>query len=315
MNFETILNFIKLFPTKPYEGYIIAFFLLLIGWILRLFFERFSWKTKLKTDYEFNQRRKIKEKISNSKNPLLKAAEELNYRLWNFNQHIDENWHSLKKNKWKSNQNYYLKSFVYRFLVFYYWILEAELSIYHLDSMHADKYDKKYMLYLKTLKHIIADKDLLQELDYKTNDFENHFYKDNIPLYTKYCKNKNGEVIEFSDFSSKVNKDLKQIEKVFLFISSIENKATNKNYNIIVSLHLVLMRFLNEFGLDYQKTSKSKIKKLIKKSYHKIRIKNSFISFLKRNKILNEMKPVLNLMNLGFCYRILNFNKIKEFEI
>ena len=63
---------------------------LIFGWFFRVIYEQFSFKFKLKNEYEFIQTKKIKENISEVKTPLIRAAEELNYRFWNLNKNIHE---------------------------------------------------------------------------------------------------------------------------------------------------------------------------------------------------------------------------------
>ena len=69
----------------------IAIFLL--GWLIKVIYERNSLNYKLKKEYQFEQKKKLKEEIAKNKMHLLNSAEELNHRLWNFSQHVDENWH------------------------------------------------------------------------------------------------------------------------------------------------------------------------------------------------------------------------------
>jgi hypothetical protein len=52
--------------------------------------ERYMLGFKLRKEYIFKQIMGIKEKLASSKTPLVRSAEELNYRLWNLAQNIDE---------------------------------------------------------------------------------------------------------------------------------------------------------------------------------------------------------------------------------
>lgn len=52
--------------------------------------------------YSFNQKKGIKETLSHSKTPLVKAAEELNHRLCKFSYQIANQWHVKEK---KSGRN------------------------------------------------------------------------------------------------------------------------------------------------------------------------------------------------------------------
>lgn len=287
---------------------------LILGWLFRVIYEQFSFKFKLKNEYEFIQTKKIKENISEIKTPLIRAAEELNYRFWNLNKNIHKNWLNVKKEDWTAKEKYYIRSSAYRFIVFYYWIIKSEEVVYKLDTTLADKKDKNYMKFIKCIKHTISDREILSELGYKISDTSNHFYKDVIPEITNYCLNEDGTVINYEEFSTKMKTDFSQIEKVLSFFSEIKNSFNNYNRNTIVCLHLIIIIFLNKFGFDYQHTSNKKLKKLCK-SYKEFKVGHSYINFLKRNKLYSEMYKVFYYLRKGVIYQIFNIKKIKKYEI
>ncbi len=105
----------------------------------------------MKREFFFKQKIEIKKTLSSTKTPLIKSAEELNYRLWNLSTHIGQKWHNVDEEKWQNGSNYYLKSFTYRLLSFFYWTMKCEESIYSFDLQQADKEDAIYLKYIKTL--------------------------------------------------------------------------------------------------------------------------------------------------------------------
>ncbi|OHD10825.1 MAG: hypothetical protein A2Y41_13415 [Spirochaetes bacterium GWB1_36_13] len=141
-------------------------FLFIIGGVVKYFYTKISLKYKMNKEYTFNQKKNIKELLAKSKTPLIKAAEELNYRLWNLNRFIDKKWHNIPEVKWTEGSKHYLKSFVYRFLLFFYWIIKAEDSIYSFDFTLSDKEDALYLKYIKTLKNFFCESSLFEELNY-----------------------------------------------------------------------------------------------------------------------------------------------------
>ena len=80
--------------------------------------------------------------------PLLNSAEELNYRMWNFNKNISEGYHQIDPNKWFESNQYYLNSFVYRFLVFMHYCIKTEEGVLSIDSTVADKNDILFLKYV-----------------------------------------------------------------------------------------------------------------------------------------------------------------------
>jgi hypothetical protein len=252
---------------------------------------------KLKKEYTFKQKMQIKESLAKSKTPLIKAAEDLNYRLNDFIDHIDEGWHSNTNEEIQTkNYGYYLKSFVYRLLSFFYWIEKAENDIYNFDFSVADKSDQVYLKYVKTMENFFCEKHLIKELiDNDPNNSKHHFYKNVINIYVSYMQ-KDGKLLSFDQFSSKEEYD--PILSVFHYIREIRNDKNDPKYNIIMSFHLFLMLFLNKYGLDYQYTDRNKYHDIVTSYKDKIVIKNELEEFFEQNKILDEVKWIREELGL-----------------
>lgn len=269
--------------------------------------DKYMLKFKLRREYAFKQRWCIKEKLANSKTPLLKAAEELNFRLWNLSENIEKKWHIHTNSELKTHGKcYYIKSFVYRFLTFMYWIEKVENDIYNFDFSAAAKEEKKYLKYIKVLKYFFSDRKLLEDIGYTTDDEKAHFYNDHIKIYTDYIKTNESSIQTYGSFVEKFETDFSTIEPIVKYISNIRNEDNNYQYNVLKSFHLFLILFLNEYGLDYHYTNKKTFKKLINEKYHNIAIKSSLMKFFIRNKAYKEADWIINGLKLDpwHCYRL-----------
>lgn len=267
-----------------------------IPYIFNFFREKYMLGYKLRKEYTFKQRMGIKEKLASSKTPLIRSAEELNYRLWNLSKNIDNRWHNCNELDIKQHGKcYYIKSFVYRFLCFLYWIDRAEDDIYNFDFSVAAKEEKEYLKYIKILKHFFCESELLRDLGYDYSKDEAHFYKDNIKIYVNYIKNVDS-VISYRAFIKKIETDYAEIQTVVDFIRKTISDESNYQYNIIKSFHLFLMLFLNKYGLDYHYTDRSKYKKLIQDKYHNIAIKPALVKYFARNKAIKEAKWMIKYL-------------------
>lgn len=286
---------------------VVSITVVLLGALLKYWYERRSLNYKIRKEYYFKQRVNIKERLAETKTPLIKASEELNYRLWNLADNIDKGWHKVEESNWTEEKRYYLQSFVYRFLVFIYWINRAEYSLYSFDLSQADKTDQEYLKYIKTLKHFFCESSLLKSLDYDGSHSTNHFYKDNLIKYANYVE-VDGIVIDFETFVAKFKSDYKPIKDVVSYIANINSEHDNLNYNIIQSFHMFLMLFLNKYGLDYHNASNKKFKKLHKDSYKNIQIKHELYLFFKRNKVTVQSRKIVRLLGLAKWYNILCLN-------
>lgn len=276
---------------------IVALLTFTIGGICKFLYEKYSFAYKMQKEFYFKQRIEIKNKLALTKTPLIKSAEELNYRLWNLSNHIEKSWHNIEEVDWQKVDKYYLRSFTFRFISFLYWTIKAEESIYSFDISQAEKEDTLYLKYIKTLKHFFCESSLLEELNYDGENNTNHFYKDSIGTFCNYL-NKDGNCINYEEFEEKFKNDFTKIKEVVTYITKINNEDKNLNYNVIKCFHLFLMLFLNEYGLDYHHTSNCKLKKLMKGNYANIKIKKGFYKFLSRNKVLRQSKIIINTLNL-----------------
>ena len=264
---------------------------LVLNWIWKIFYEHYSLRQKLNIEYVFEQQKSIKEEIAKSKTPLLLAAESLNYRLWNLESHKSNNWLLRTPDEWIKKEHHYIRSFVYKWVTLIYWILKAEKSIGRYDGTLSPKEDLIYLKYVKTIKFSLCDRLLIENLEYTSTDIDNHFYIDDLEKFANYIES-NGEVISFYEFEEKIKKDIKPLENVFKFFSKTEDKSHNKSTNMLQSLHLIILGFLNTFGHEYQQTDKNKIKSLLENEYSKIAIKKEFKLFLSRHKIDKDMKSI-----------------------
>lgn len=277
-----------------------------IPYIFNFFREKYMLGYKLRKEYTFKQRMGIKEKLASSKTPLIRSAEEINYRLWNLSKNIDNRWHNCNELDIKQHGKcYYIKSFVYRFLCFLYWIDRAEDDIYNFDFSVAAKEEKEYLKYIKILKHFFCENELLRKLGYDYSKDEAHFYKENIKIYVNYIKN-GDSVISYGDFIQKIETDYTEIQTVVDFIKRTEIDEINKQYNILKSFHLFLMLFLNKYGLDYHYTDRSKYQKLIQDKYNNIQIKEALLIYFARNKAIKEAKWIIKYL----CKKKYNWYRI-----
>ena len=260
---------------------IILFF---VGWLFRGIYERISLHYRLNKEFQFEQKKKLKEEIAKNKIHLLNAVEEISHRLWNFTQNVGENWHK--------NDDYYLRSFVYRFLNFLHWTIKTERDTITIDTTVANSSDITFLKYVKTFKDIFTDVDLYENMEYNREDDTNHFYKNNLIGYCKWIVS-DDRVIDFDEFITKLGTGREPIQRVFKYFTQIENDITDKSLNTLKCFHLLAINFLNEYGHDYQKTPDEKLNRIKALYKNQIIIKEQFQKFLKKSKLEKEMKSML----------------------
>lgn len=268
---------------------ITSLFTLAITSIFKLFSDKYSLNYRLNKEFVFEQRKNIKQEISKNKILLLNSAEELNHRLWNLRENIDNGWHNIDRADWKNSGNYYLQSFAYRWLVFFHYILNTDNSILSFDSTLSSKSDILYIKFIKIFKNYFTDVELLKDFNYNASTAKNHFFKNNLHQISNYVLDKNDKVISFIEFKNKLKKGHQDIDPVLNYISTIENDYQNINYSVMKGFHLLIIIFLNIFGHDYQKTAFTKLFRLLISKYFILKNRKGYMHFIKKSKIYRIM--------------------------
>ncbi len=251
----------------------------------------------LNTQYKHEQRAKLKDFLGKTKTGLLNSAEDMQYRLWNFREKISENWHCQTEKTWKDPTKYYIQSFVYRFLEFFYFARKVRSDIFFVDSTVATRQDYTYLKYIKALQLLFCDADLLntEQHPYTGKKPKHHFYKDvfyNFPAFIV----KDGNILNFDSFKEKIQGNTEKIEPIRNYIALCENKNDNLNYCTMQLFHLLLLAFLNTYGFDYQRTDKEKLIQIVK-SYKGNMLFTNFKRFLEKHKLSRE-KAILKIIKI-----------------
>lgn len=280
--------------TLDFTTFIIPAFTFIAGIIAKIIYERYTLNYRLKIEYTFEQKKKLKEEIAKNKTALLNATEELNHRLWNFSQHISTKRYNVSKNDWFQSEQYYINSFIYRFLKVLDLTIKTEEDTISIDSTIgskiADENDIIFLKYIKTFKDIFTDKDLITGLPAQTKT--THFYKNNLFGYASYIKT-NETVISFEKFEVVLKNNYLELEKVITYFTEIQNNNNDCSLNVLKCYHLLAINFLNKFGHDYQVTKEDKIKDITDKYKNEINIKTEFEEFIKKSKLEKEMKNII----------------------
>lgn len=222
---------------------------------LKLNIDKYSHDYKLDKTHEHEQKKKIKDIISRHKVTLINAAETLDSRLCNFMQNHERNWHVQSSD----GDKYYLNSFVYRVLIFFGVSHLIEKDMIYLDSTIADKQDLDFLKFLKVFQLIMTEVSLFDGHGYNPNKDTDHFFKDNFIAMVSCILNYDSEthllksINSFEEFVK--NKDISEkANKLAGFISG-SNPSNTLRWCRILSLHLIIKAFLEEFGYDFNKLS------------------------------------------------------------
>lgn len=116
---------------------------------LKSFFDNRSLSYKLKKEYSYEQKKKLRELIGSYQGRVLEAATELHYRLLNLYENEEKGW--------LANESYYHKSTMYRFLRVLTIVRMFENEAIYIDSQIGNRKDIEFLMFLKALHWICTD--------------------------------------------------------------------------------------------------------------------------------------------------------------
>lgn len=219
---------------------------------------------KLAAEYEYEQRKKLRDLIGRYHGRLIHAANILNQRLWNFYGHSHEGW--LDAGGRYAHAGYYLRSFAYRFLSVHSLVRQFESEAIYVDQRIAKKADFRFLNYLTALGWVMTDVALFKGFPYDTNLQADHFFGDNLRIYCDACI-KNGQFLAPEAFRQLVEND-RTLDPVFAYFDGLDQSEGRLRWDRLVAFHLILMAFLNSFGYETQHTGRAKITAVAQRIRH-----------------------------------------------
>lgn len=226
------------------------------------YFRKREIRNRLEVEYEYEQRKKLRELIGRYHGRLLNASDSLNRRLWNFYAKHEQGW--LVVNGDYSPDYYYFHSFTHRFLNVFSLIRLFEREALYVDARIAEKKDFVFLKYIGALRWCITDVALFDGLTYGDFHQTDHFFADNFRHYCDSCIESDGNFIEFDAFVNRVQED-RSLDEVLAFFDSLCFTEERYRCDRLIALHLLLMAFINAFGYAEQQNSEEQFAQVAKK--------------------------------------------------
>ena len=248
------------------------------------FFNNRETRYKLEAEYEYEQRKKLRNLIGEFHGRLLNATNSLNYRLWNLYSNHDEKWLVVEGDY--SPDNHYFHSTVHRFLVVSSLTRQFERKAIYVDARIAEKNDLYFLRYMAALHWCMTDVALLHGLDYDKEHEIDHFFSDNFRLYCDICISQDDSIIEFNELVNKTNNDDSLVGVLDYFDGMTPNEERFR-WDRLVAFHLLLIGFINTFGYAEQETSFEKVKRVTSQIQHP-EILINLINWLPRHGLLDK---------------------------
>lgn len=231
---------------------VVAVVTLLVSTPLRHWWDRKFLRFKLRVEYEYEQRKRLREMIGRYDGRILEAAVSLNYRFWNLYKNVGEGWLDIHGD-YANKENYYFQSSVCRFLHFCSLVLRFEREAQFIDSRIAEKADLDFLRYAKAFIWAATDADLFAGLGYDPFRPIDHFFRDELKVATDSCCD-GDEFTSFRDFRAGIRKN-RDLRDVLQFFDGLRPDEDRLRWNRVVALDLLIMAFINSFGYKWQKST------------------------------------------------------------
>jgi hypothetical protein len=217
------------------------------------YFRRREARHKLAVEYEYEQRKKLRDLIGRYHGRLLQACNSLNHRFWNLYANADAGW--LDSGDYR-HPGYYLLSFAHRFLAVFSLIRQFENQAIYVDARIAERKDFIFLSYLEAIRWVMTDVALFDGIAYDRSHQRDHFFADSFRQYCDECAPDEG-FITYEGLKDRVAK-VRSLDPVLQFFDSLRPSEDRLRWDRLVALHLLLMAFVNSFGYKPQYSPQTK---------------------------------------------------------
>lgn len=218
-------------------------------------------RDRLKTEYEYEQRKKLRDLIGRYHGRVLHAAEEMQYRMRSLYIYEDKGWLQVGKDYCKVSSNpdyYYFHTMVYRFLALCVVIRRFETEAIYVDARIAEKTDFAFIKYLRAITWIITAAALFDRLPYDEQTSTDHFFRDDLRRVCDSClvQEEDGEYhfISLDELRGRMGED-EVLVSTLDFFNGLRGDESRYRWDRVVALHLILIAFINDFGYQFQRST------------------------------------------------------------
>jgi hypothetical protein len=229
----------------------VAFLTTILSTPVRYFLDKRSLVHKLRTEYEYEQRRELRELIGRYHGRLVDVADAWHNRMENLYKHQAER--RLDARGHYEDPEYYFSTTVYRFLALASLARRFEAEAFFIDARIAEQTDLDFVRFVKAFRWLMTDLGLIEGLEYEPWLARDHFLTDRFRVICDSCL-ADGNVFSLTDFEQRAGSD-PVLEPAFQFFDGLCADEPRLRWDRLVSLHLAVMAFLNVVGYEMQHSS------------------------------------------------------------
>ena len=215
--------------------------------------------SKLKTEHNFEQRKRIMEVLSKYKVQLLNACEDLSHRLNNFDG--NKNYKDMRVGGKYEKEAYYFHSFAYRIVCVFGWIKKIEREMIFLDTTLASSRDLDFLKFLRLFPRVFCNMSVVGAKDGAFPEDE-RFTRHKFEVLADCVTNGEG-VKSYTLFVGQLPELQAELGFLFKFLDGVQPWEKRARWHRLKLLHALLIVFLNCYGYDFQKTDDEKARKML----------------------------------------------------
>jgi hypothetical protein len=215
-------------------------------------FKRREIRFNLSAEYEYEQRKKLRNLMGSYHGRVLQAANRLNQRFWNLYTYVEKGW--LNVNGDYSNAGYYFNTTAHRFLRVCTLARRFEAEALYIDARIAEKNDFAFLNYLSAFIWCATTASLFEEFEYDVEKPTDHFFGDRLRAACDSCW-VNDRFISLEIFEERLKED-RSLDSVLAIFDDIRPDEARFRWDKMVAFHLLLMAFVNRFGYRSQHSTR-----------------------------------------------------------
>lgn len=248
------------------------------------FLKRREIRFNLSAEYEYEQRKKLRNLIGNYHGRVLQAANRLNQRFWNLYTYVGKGWLSVKGDY--SNAGYYFNTTAHRFLHVCTLAQQFEAEAVYIDARIAEENDFAFLNYLSAFMWCMATASLFEGLEYDIEKPRDQIYADVLRTGCNSCWI-NNQFISLEMFEDRLKND-RSLDGILAIFDGVNPQEERFRWDKMVVFHLFLLAFINRFGHKSQHSNKEKFLEIAEQA-QQLQILKNFVRSL--NKLDLEKDP------------------------
>ena len=217
---------------------------------LRTWLEARLIRRRLLLEYEWEQRRKLKDVIGRHHGRLLDAADQWSARMRNLYGNVPKGWLNVQGRY--ADAEYYFRTTVYRFLALFAAARYFEREAIFIDARYAEPVDLEFVKYVRSFRWVMADHHLVEGTGYNYSVAHDHFFADQLRRIADAFCSGDGLMTEEA-FNTRLDED-GPFAEVLAFFDGLRPDEDRLRWDRVVALHLVVTAFVNRVGYDIQRS-------------------------------------------------------------